>query len=314
MLGATLRRLLLALATLLAISVVTFLATNVIPGDPARKALGIYATPERLAEFRERQGLDEPVAQRYAEWARNLLSGDWGTSLVDNRDVGERVWPRVIRSVVIAGLGFTIALAIALPLGIYSARRSGQRTDLALSSTSVLVAAMPEFLIGLLLLLFFGVTLGLLPVDSTGAGFGSFSTRARAYVLPVLALMLLSLPYLYRMIRASVRDTLQAPYARAAALRGTPSRSLVWNHVMPNALLPVLSAITLTLAELFGGVIIIESVFSFPGMGQLFVDAVRSGDVPTVQVLALVIGAAFVLVNLLADVATYLLNPRLRTK
>jgi peptide/nickel transport system permease protein len=182
----------------------------------------------------------------------------------------------------------------------------------ALSSSSVLIASMPEFLVGLLLILLFGVTLGVLPVDSTGAGFGSLDTRAKAYVMPTIALALLAYPYLFRMIRATVRDTFQAPYVRSADLRGVSSRSLVWNHVMPNASLPLMSAIALTLAELFGGVIIIESVFSFPGMGQLFVEAVRSGDVPMVQALAIVIGAVFVFVNLVADLAAYLLNPRLR--
>lgn len=307
-----LRRTLLAIATLLTISIITFLATNVLPGDPARKALGLFATPERLAEFRERQGLNEPVYERYGDWAGNLVTGDWGDSLVDNRDVADRVQPRVLRSLTIAGLGFLIALPIALALGVYSARRSGRRSDVALSSSSVLLASMPEFLVGLLLILLFGVTLGVLPVDSTGAGFGSFGTRVEAYVLPTVALALLAFPYLYRMVRATVRDTLQAPYVRAADLRGVSPRSLIWSHVMPNASLPLVNAMALTLAELFGGVIIIESVFSFPGMGQLFVEAVRSGDVPTVQALALVIGAGFVLVNALADIAAYLLNPRLR--
>ena len=301
LLGATLRRILLAIATLFTISVITFLATNVLPGDPARKALGLFATPERLEAFRERQGLNEPLHERYAEWAGNLVSGDWGRSLVDNRDVADRVQPRVARSLVIAGLAFALALPVALALGVYSARRSGRRGDVALSSSSVLLASMPEFLIGLLLILLFGVTLGVLPVDSTGVGFGSFATRAEAYVLPTLALALLAFPYLYRMVRATVRDTLHTPYVRAADLRGVSSRSLMWNHVMPNASLPLLNAVALTMAELFGGVIIIESVFSFPGMGQLFVEAVRSGDVPTVQALSLVIGLVFVLVNVGAD-------------
>ena len=311
--AAVLRRTALALATLFTISVVTFLATNVLPGNPARKALGLFATKERLAEFEERQGLNKPVVERYFSWAGNLASGDWGDSLVDNREIAGRLKPRVLRSVAIAGLGFLIALPLALILGIYAARRSGSRGDTLLSSSSVLLASMPEFLVGLLLLLLFGVALGILPVDSTGAGFGSFATQAKAYVLPSLALAILAFPYLYRMSRATVRDTLQAPFIRAAELRGVPARSLIWSHVMPNASLPLINAVTLTLAELFGGVIIIESVFSFPGMGQLFVEAVRSGDVPTVQALSLVIGAAFVFVNATADVFTYLVNPRLRT-
>jgi peptide/nickel transport system permease protein len=313
LLGATLRRLALAFATLFAISVIAVLATNVLPGDPARKALGLFATPERLAEFRERQGLDEPLVQRYVDWAGNLVTGDWGDSLVDNRDVADRVLPRALRSLVIATLGFLIALPVALALGVYAARRSGRRSDVALSSSSVLVASMPEFLVGLLLILLFGVTLGVLPVDSTGAGFGSFATRAEAYVMPTIALALLAFPYLFRMVRATVRDTLHTPYVRSADLRGVSPRSLVWNHVMPNASLPLMSAIALTMAELFGGVIIIESVFSFPGMGQLFVEGVRSGDVPMVQALSILIGAVFVFVNLVADLAAYLLNPRLRT-
>ena len=195
------------------------------------------------------------------------MSGDWGDSLVDNRDVADRVQPRVVRSLTIAGLGFALALPIALCLGVYSARRSGRRTDVTLSSSSVILASMPEFLIGLLLILLFGVTLGVLPVDSTGAGFGSFGTRAEAYVLPTLALAPGRCPTSTGWCGRTSATRSQAPYVRAADLRGVSSRSLIWNHVTPNASLPLVNAVALTLAELFGGMIIIEYGLLVPGHG-----------------------------------------------
>lgn len=299
-------RLILGLATLFAITLITFLATNLLPGDPSRQALGRFSTPLQRAEFRERQGLDRPVLQRYSEWLGNIAAGDWGASLVNNRDVGTEVRPRVLRSMTIALLGFLVALPIAVGLGGYAAMRSGRPADVILSTLAVVVASLPEFVVAIALLIVVAVQLSLLPVTSTEVLVGD----PAGYVLPTLALAAVTIPYLFRMVRANVRDVLSAPYVSAAHLRGIYGWRLTSSHIAPNAALPLVNAVTLSLAELLGGIVVIEYVFGFPGAGQLLVEAIKSGDVPVIQVLAIVIGGSFVILNAIADVTVAALDPR----
>jgi peptide/nickel transport system permease protein len=303
----------LAVLTLFLISVVTFLATNVVPSDPARSALGKFATPAQVEAYREEQGLNRPVLTRYAEWLSGFVTGDWGTSVYSRQPVADQVVPRIARSVILAGAAMLIAVPIAFLLGVYTGQRSGRPADVGISFGALFVNSMPEFVVGLVLLVLFAVEAGVLPIESSAASLGSGAERVEAYILPVLTLAIVLTPYILRMVRVNVRDMLDRAFVRAAVLRGFSRRRVVWQHVVPNASLPVVSVVALSLAELIGGVVIIETVFGFPGIGNLLVDSVSSKDIPTVQAIALVVGTGYVVLNFAADAVILALNPRLRT-
>lgn len=306
-------RIALGVLTLLIISMVTFWATNVVPTDPARLALGKAATPEQLKIFREQQGLDRPVAERYVNWLGGIARGDWGTSALNHLSVRDQVGPRVIRTLIIGILAMAIAVPIAFALGVYTAQRSGRKGDLALSVGALFVNAMPEFVIGIVLLVVFAVELHVFPVEASGVAYSlSFSDKMRAYALPIITLAVVLVPYILRMVRANVRDVLSKPYVRGAALRGLGRRKVIWRHVVPNASLPVVNVVALSMAELIGGVVVVETVLGFPGIGQLFVTSVLAKDIPMVQAIAIIIGLGYVVINFAADAALLILNPRLR--
>jgi peptide/nickel transport system permease protein len=308
-LGGTLA---LALVTLFLISVVTFLATNAAPADPARLALGRAATGEQLELYRRQQHLDDPVVERYGRWLADFVRGDWGTSVVNRRDVRDEVGPRVVRTIIVGLAGMAIAIPLAFAVGVYTGQRSGSKTDVGVSVVSLFLNSLPEFVIGLLLLLALAVKARWLPVESSDALFGDGADRAKAYALPILTLAVVMCPYLIRMVRVNVRDTVEQPYVRSAVLRGLPGRLVTHRHVLPNASLPVVSVVALNMAELIGGLVVIEAVFAFPGIGQLLVESVLGADIPTVQAIALIIGVGFVALNFLADGMLLLLDPRLR--
>lgn len=304
----------LAALTLVLIAVVTFFMTSVVPSDPARVALGKFASEEQLDAYREQQGLDRPVVERFGHWSAGILRGDWGTSVLTRRHVTELVAPRVVRSLIVSVAAMLIAVPLAFAFGVYTGQRSGSPTDFTMSLAALLVNALPEFVVGLLLLVVFGVWAGVLPIESSAAGFGSGWEATKAYILPTLTLAIVMTPYILRMVRANVRDTLPLPFVRSAALRGIPRRRVVWRHVVPNASLPVVNVVALSLAELVGGVVVIETVFGFPGIGKLLVESVGSKDIPTVQAIAVVIGLGYVILNFVADAVLIALDPRLRSR
>jgi peptide/nickel transport system permease protein len=305
-------RLAMALATVVVISAVAFLVTNVLPADPARSALGRYATAEQVAAYGKAQGLDKPVLERYGSWVTRMAGGDWGTSLLSPVSVGSLVGPRLARTAILAGVSMLLAVAIAFAIGVAAGQRAGRPLDGAVMTGALVVGSLPEFVIGLVLLVLLGVQAGLLPIESSAAGLESGWPAIEAYILPVLTLTIALVPYMARMVRANVRDVSTQPFVRSAALRGVGSRRIVWRHVVPNASLPVVNVVALSFAELIGGVVVIETVFGFPGVGKLLVEAVSSKDIPVVQAITIVVGVAYVVANLAADLVVVALNPRLR--
>lgn len=304
-----------AVGTLIALTLVTFLATNALPGDVARTALGRGATPEQLAVFRADQGLDRPVLARYADWLGNAVRGDWGRSLTANRPVADDLGPRIERTALLALAGFALGVPIALAFGLWSGQRAGSPLDTAGSLVVLLLGALPEFVIGFALLVLLAVGLGWFPVESSGIAFDLPPVDvALRYVLPALTLALVVVPYLLRMMRASTREVTRQPFVRAVQLRGIAPRRVTRAHVLPNALPPVVNVLALNLAELLSGVVVVEAVFGFPGAGQLLVTSVTAGDIPTVQALVLVMGGAFIALNVLADLAVVALTPTLRVR
>ena len=300
------------LVTLFVISLVTFLGTNAIPSDPARSALGRTATDEQLKLYRQEQNLDKPVVTRYVTWLGDFVTGDWGTSTVNRQPVSDAVNPRIARTAVLAVGSVVLAVLLAFAIGVYTGKRSGLRRDLGVSIVTLFLNALPEFVIGIFVLLLLGVALQWLPLESSDAAFGTGIDKAKAYVMPIITLTLVLTPYLTRMIRVNVREVAEQPFVRGAVLRGVPARVVTWRHIVPNASLPVISVIALSAAELIAGVVVVEAVFGFPGIGQLLVDSVLSGDIPIVQVVTIIVGIAFVSLNITADLLMLALDPRLR--
>ena len=299
--------------SLLAISVLVFLLTVAVPGDPARAALGKAATAAQLKAFDVAHGLDAPLYEQFGRFLLNLGQGRLGTSYASGQAVTAVIGARFERTFFLVLIAWLIAALVSIPVGIWSGRRAGSLADSAVSGATLGLAALPEFVIGLLLVFIVGVRLGWLPVNSTAAGYattpwGDFSS----YVLPAIAISFTIIPYITRLARANAREVDSEPYIRAAILRGVHGPRLSILHVLPNAAPPVLSALALQFAGSIGGVVVTETVFGFPGIGQLLVQAVGSRDLPVVQAITIIIGAVYVLVNTLADAGVVALTPRLR--
>lgn len=301
--------------SLLAVSLLVFLLTSAIPGDPARALLGKEATTEQIAAFHQLHGLDRSVPAQYVAWLGDFVTGDWGRSYASGTPVRELIEPRLSRTLVLVFAGWLLAALIAVPIGLAAATRSGSRFDLAGSGLTLLVGALPEFVIGILLVLVFGVWLDWLPVESSAVGLAANPLEAwRSYLLPAVAVALTIVPYILRLTRANGREVISEPYVRAAVLRGLPRRTVTSRHILPNAAPPVVNALGIQLVASIGGVVVTETVFGLPGIGELLVQSVGTRDVPVVQAIALVIGAAFVLVNILSDAIVTLLTPKLRSQ
>lgn len=302
-----------ALLTLVVLSLVTFFAVNAgrSPNDLAKQALGRQASPEARSDYIRTYQLEDPVVVRYGRWLGDFATGDLGFSYINQRPVEPDIMPRLSRTLTLAVASLIFAVPVSLLIGLYTARRWGTKREAGLSLVVIALNAMPEFVVGISLLVIFASTLHLLPPDSSALAF-SGGNHAQAYVLPILTLVLVTAPYMARVTRVAVRETLAAPYTRAAIFRGLGRRRILWDYAMRNAAVPIVSAIAINLVYLIGGVIVVENVFSFPGIGQALIQAISHGDAITVQAIALTLGGIFILISLAADFVVIYLNPRLR--
>lgn len=309
-----LNRVALALLSLLIVSAVVFAITALLPGDAAQAQLGQDATPEALAALRHQMGLDVPAATRYVNWLRGLVSGEPGTSVVTGQPVGEMIASRLPNSLLLAGLTTALAVPLALALGIASAMWRGSWFDRLVSSGAVAVVSVPEFLVATLAVLIFAVQLRWLPALSSGGAVegAGFAEMARAFAMPVLSLCCVTMAQMMRMTRAAVVDQLKAPYVEMVLLKGASPARMVLAHALPNAIGPIANAVALSLSYLLGGVIIVETIFNYPGIASLMVDGVAQRDMPLVQTCAMLFGAVYLLLVTLADVCGIVANPRLR--
>ncbi len=312
--GFVVRRLLLGLLTLWITSVVIFASTQALPGDAARSILGRSATPESLAELRRQLGLDKSIPAQYWEWITGIFSGDLGTSLANSLPVTEVMGERLVYSLFLMLIAGAISVPFGIFLGAVSARRRDSTFDQATSVTTLGLAALPEFVVGITLAVIFSTTVfHVLPsVIVTEPGVGPWN-YPKELVLPVITLVIAVVPYTARIMRASTVEILESDFVEMARLKGLPEQRVLWRHAVPNALAPTFQVTALNLAYLAGGIVVVEAVFNYPGVGLLLVDSVRARDMPTVQAIALLIAALYVVLNLLADLATILVSPRLRT-
>lgn len=306
------RRVLLALLSLLAVSVIVFSITAVLPGDAAQEQLGQDATPEALAALRAQMGLDVPAPQRYVHWLSGIARGDLGQSSTTQLPVADLVASRLPNSLLLAAVTALFSVPIALSLGIASAVWRGSWFDRLASTASVAVVSVPEFLVATLAVLVFAVKLRWLPALSYVNDIESLGQMLRAFAMPVLSLCCVIVAQMMRMSRAAVIDQLEAPYIEMARLKGASPMRVVLAHALPNAVGPISNAVALSLSYLLGGVIIIETIFNYPGIAKLMVDGVSQRDMPLVQACAMIFCAGYLLLVTTADVLGIIANPRLR--
>jgi peptide/nickel transport system permease protein len=310
-----LRRVLLGLVTLFFVTVIVFGATQALPSDPAQAFLGRNATPESLKALREQLHLNQPATTQYWNWLSGLVTGDLGHSLTGTQQsVTEVIGKRVENSAFLMLLAGLISVPLSIAIGAVAARRRDGPFDHATSIVMLALAALPEFVVGIALVVFFATNiLHWLPAVSLIPPDDAPWQHLKALILPTTALVLAVCPYIARIMRASMVEVLESDYVEMARLKGLPERTVLWRHAVPNGIAPAIQVIALNLAYLAGGIVVVEFVFAYPGIGGGFVEAVASRDFPTVQALALIIAAAYVVLNVIADVATILVSPRLRT-
>lgn len=314
MIPVLLRRLGLGLITLVLVSLLVFATTQALPGDAAQAMLGKEATPERLAALREQLHLTAPVWQQYALWIGGVLHGDFGRSLATEQPVWTLLHARIGNSAFLVLAAALIAIPASILIGVAGAVRRDRAIDHILSMASLVLAALPDFVIGILLVMLFATQVfHVLPAVTMLDDDVPIWRQAAQVILPAVTLDIAVIPYMARIMRASMIEVLESEYVQMARLKGMPPARVILRHALPNAMVPFIQVTALQLAWLAGGVVVVEFVFRFPGIGQALIDAVANRDLPVVQTLALLIGAVYVLLNTLADVATILLTPRLRT-
>lgn len=306
------QRIALGFVLLFAVSVLIFVGTQILPGDVAQSILGQAATPEALANLRAELGLNEPAYLRYLHWLGGVLTGDLGTALTSGHDISDSIGGRLGNTLFLAACAATIAVPLAILLGLLAVRYQNGPIDKLISALALASTSFPEFFIGYLLIYFFAVKWQFFPGISTVYDGMPFLDRLQAVMLPATALTLVVLAHMMRMTRAAILNVMQSAYIETAELKGLKPFDIIRKHALPNAIAPVVNVVMLNLAYLVVGVVVIEVIFVYPGMGQYLVDHVAKRDVPVVQAVGLIFAAVYILLNIVADIASILANPRLR--
>ena len=306
-----LRRLWLSAITLLLVSIVLFAVAEVLPGDVGRTILGPFATNEQVAQLNRELGLDRPLPVRYVEWLGGFISGDWGQSPLLNTPVRPLVVERMINSLMLATFALALVVPVSIGLGVLAALHRVGPIDRVISVTGLSLIALPEFVAGVVVLVVFAVQLGWFPVSSEVPSANPVDV-IRQFLLPSIPLVLVLFGYIARMARAGTVEALDSNYVRTAVLKGLPRRTLIWRHVLRNALLPTISVVSVQVGYLFGGLVVTETLFNYPGIGKLLLDSAVGHDLPVLEATVLVIAVLYMLSNLVADSLYAVLNPRIR--
>jgi peptide/nickel transport system permease protein len=310
-----LRRVGFGVLTLFVVSVVVFALTQALPSDPAARILGRDATEESLAAKRAELGFDEPAVEQYRDWLGGLLTGDPGNSYSTGQPIMDFLGDRIGNTLFLMAISALVSIPLSIVIGAYAALRRDRAFDNASSIGTLIVAGLPEFVIGTLLIVLLATNVfNVLPATVRIRPGEPPWSDPKALVLPVLTLMLAVVPYVTRVMRASTIEVLESDYVEMARLKGMPERTVLWRHALPNAVGPTFQVVALNIAYLVGGVVLVETLFNYPGIGLALVDAAREANLPVVQFLAMVIATIYVITNLLADVGTILVTPRLRTR
>jgi peptide/nickel transport system permease protein len=312
MLGFLLNRVGTMLLTMLVISMLVFFIAEVVPIDPARNALGRYASQQAVDDLREEMGLDRPAPVRYYNWISNILRGDFGVSIHFRRPVRDLVAVRLERSLTLAGLGFAFMIPLGLALGCIAGINEGKPPDRIISLISSVFVSVPAFASGIFLIVIFSLWLGWFPGVSIPDPDASFLESAQKLILPILVLALDEIGYLARMTRVSMAEVMQSDYVRTAVLKGIPKRKVIWRHALRNALIAPFTAIMLHINWLIGGVVVVEVLFNYPGLGRLLLDAALRNDITLLMGGTLVLTFVAVATQVIADIGLYFMNPRIR--
>ncbi len=306
------QRIALGIGLLLAVSVLIFVGTQILPGDVAQSILGQSATPQAVANIRSELGLDRPVTTRYFEWLGNALQGDFGTSWASRNSVSEQIGNRLGNSLFLAFFAALISVPLAILLGLLAVHYRNRLPDKIINVISLAAISLPEFFIGYLLILYFAVNFGIATFPATVFEGMGFVERLKAIALPTATLVLVVLAHMMRMTRAAILSVMSSAYMETAELKGLGAFRAIVKHAAPNAIAPIVNVVALNLAYLVVGVVVVEVVFVYPGMGQHMVDAVTVRDMPVVQACGLIFAAIYILLNMAADILAIVANPRLR--
>ena len=306
------RRLLLMVPTLILASILIFALAEVLPGDVGRSILGIYATQEQVDFLNHQLGADRPLVVRWASWGGNFVTGDWGESPVYKIPVRPTVMKALGYSIVLAGFALVIIVPLSILLGVFAGLRRDSLLDRGITISTLSMTVIPEFVSGVVLLYVFAVWLKWLPVTALPPEGSPFYERFYYLILPAIPLMFLELGYIARMARVGTVQVLAMPYIRTAVLKGLPRRRVIFGHVLRNAMVPTVTVIGSQVGWLIGGLAVIETLFVYPGIGKLMVDAALAHDLPMLEASVLMVAIVYMLANLIADIVVALLNPRIR--
>jgi peptide/nickel transport system permease protein len=307
-----LKRLGLALITLVLLSMIVFAVSTILPGNVGRAVLGPFATQESVDALNEQLGTDRPVVEQYLEWAGGLLRGDLGDSLTKQVPASDLLWPALENSLKLALVAFLICVPVSILGGVVSGLRYGRATDRGITVAGISLAAMPEFVTGIILILVFGIWLRWLPVSAQWEEGAGIPTQVKHLLLPALTLTLVLFGYIARVTRAGVVEALESDYTRTAYLKGLPESVVIGKHVLRNALLPTIAVVAVQIGYLVGGLVAVEFLFNYQGIGLLIYESARQKDLPLLTAGVLVVGVTYLVVTLIADVLYALLNPRIR--
>jgi peptide/nickel transport system permease protein len=306
------QRVALGLLLLLAVSAVIFLGVEALPGDTAQAILGQQATPEALANLREKLGLTDPPLTRYFQWLGGVLTGDLGTALTNGANIAQSIGQRLGNTLFLAGAAAVIAVPLAILLGLIAARYAGRWPDKLISGITLTTISLPEFVAAYFVIFLLTQLIPVFqPVAMVFPGM-SFWAKLNAVALPVIVLVLVVLAHMMRMTRAAILNVMQSAYIETAELKGLGPMTVIWRHAFPNAIAPVVSVVMLNMAYLVVGVVVVEVVFGYNALGQYLVDHVTKRDLPVVQAVGLIFAAVYIFLNMLADIIGILANPRLR--
>lgn len=307
-----LKRLGIGLLLLFAVSLLISFGTQMLPGDVAQSILGQSATPESLANLREELGLNQPATTRYLHWLWGILHGDLGTALTNGQDIGSEISVRLWNTLFLAFWAAIISVPLAITLGLLAVRYRNRWPDKMISAVTLTTISLPEFVVGYIAMYFLAIKFRLFPPISVIRDGMSLGDKLWTIALPVLVLVLVVLAHMMRMTRAAILNVMQSPYIETAELKGLRPLTIIARHAFPNAVAPVVNVVMLNLAYLVVGVVVVEVVFVYPGMGQYLVDHVAKRDVPVVQACGLIFAGVYIGLIILADVISILANPRLR--
>jgi peptide/nickel transport system permease protein len=306
-----LKRLGLTAITLVLTSFAVFAAAEVLPGDVGRTILGPYASQQQVDQLNHQLGADEPLVKRYFTWAGNFVRGDWGTSPIQNVAVRPLVLERLKNSLILGGFALLLIVPFSVALGVFAALNYGKALDRIISIAGLSFVALPEFVVGVVVIVVFAVKLGWLPVSSQVPDANPVDI-VRQCLLPSIPLMFVLFGYISRMARAGTIEALRSNYNRTAVLKGLPRRYIIVRHVLRNALLPTIAVVSVQVGYLVGGLVVVETLFNYPGIGQLILNAATGHDLPTLEASVLMIALLYTVSNFTADILTAFLNPRVR--